>query len=197
MLSALEESKIRPSDFQTAQIRWLLQHPDQAIRKLASQVLMAESDRTKVVEQYRVALEEGGSVTRGKKVFAARCANCHQLGSLGHPVGPSIAGMRNRGSEAILTNVLDPNREINPLYLSYIIETVDGRQVAGMISDETANSITLQQGEDKKEVLLRTDITGLSSTGMSLMPEGLERDIPVEAMQDLLAFLMSGEWESE
>ncbi|MEC8302191.1 MAG: hypothetical protein VX035_10795, partial [Planctomycetota bacterium] len=97
----------------------------------------------------------------------------------------------------ILTNVLDPNREINPLYLSYIIETVDGRQVAGMISDETANSITLQQGEDKKEVILRTDIAALSSTGMSLMPEGLERDIPVEAMRDLLAFLMSGEWESE
>ncbi len=197
VLSALEESKIKPSDFQTAQIRWLLQHPNPAIQKLAGQVLMAESDRTKVVEQYGVALKEGGSVARGKKVFAERCANCHQLGSMGHPIGPSIASMRNRGSAAILTNVLDPNREINPLYLSYIIETVDGRQVAGMISDETANSITLQQGEDKKEVILRTDITGLSSTGMSLMPEGLERDIPVEAMQDLLAFLMSGEWESE
>ena len=202
ILVALEQSKLKASDFQTAQIRWLLQHPETKIQQLAERIVATESDRTKVVEQYRSSLEnlavtEPTALERGKKVFAEKCANCHQLGATGHPVGPSIAGMRNRGAEAILVNVLDPNREINPQYISYIIETIDGRQVAGVISAETANSITLQQGEDKQEVILRADLVELNSSGVSLMPEGLEREISPEAMGDLIAYLMSGAWEKE
>lgn len=202
ILVALEQSKLKASDFQTAQIRWLLQHPDAKIKELAERIVATETDRTKVVEQYRSSLEniavaEPAALDRGKKVFAEKCANCHQLGPNGHPVGPSIAGMRNRGAEAILVNVLDPNREINPQYISYIVETIDGRQVAGIISAETANSITLQQGEDKQEVILRADLVELNSSGVSLMPEGLEREISPEAMADLIAYLMSGAWEKE
>jgi putative membrane-bound dehydrogenase-like protein len=202
ILVAMEQAKLKASDFQTAQIRWLLQHPDSKIRELAQRVVATESDRTKVVDKYRNTLEnlaiaEPATLERGERIFTEKCANCHQLGSIGHPVGPSIAGMRNRGAEAILVNVLDPNREINPQYISYILETVDGRQVAGMIAAETANSITLQQGEDKQEVILRADLVELTSSGVSLMPEGLEREISPAAMSDLIAYLMSGDWEKK
>ena len=37
----------------------------------------------------------------------------------------------------------------------------------------------------------RKNIESLASTGQSLMPEGLEKDVSAEAMADLLAFLRS------
>ena len=40
------------------------------------------------------------------------------------------------------------------------------------------------------ETVLRRDITALSGSGLSLMPEGLESAITVEQMADLIAFLL-------
>ena len=54
-------------------------------------------------------------------------------------IGPNLAAMRSRGAEAILTNVLDPNREVNPQYLNYIVQTRSGRSLSGMIASESAS----------------------------------------------------------
>ena len=45
----------------------------------------------------------------------------------------------------------------------------------------------LQKG--KREVLLRTQIESLKTSGLSLMPVGLESTITPDAMADLIAFL--------
>ena len=97
--------------------------------------------------------------------------------------------MQNRGAAAILVNVLDPNREVNPQYVNYLAVTKAGRQYSGLISAETASSITLARGEAASDTLLRIDIDELASTGKSLMPEGLEKEIDPQMMADLLAFL--------
>jgi putative heme-binding domain-containing protein len=60
-----------------------------------------------------------------------------------------------------------------------------------MITAETANSITLRRADGTSETVLRIDIEELHSTGMSFMPEGLEKQIDVPAMADLLSYLHS------
>jgi hypothetical protein len=47
----------------------------------------------------------------------------------------------------------------------------------------------LRQAEGKTETLSRTDIESIQSTGLSLMPEGLERDLSLQDMADLIAFI--------
>jgi putative heme-binding domain-containing protein len=101
--------------------------------------------------------------------------------------------MKARGPEAILLNVLDPNREVNPQFLNYAVMTTDGRQLTGLIAAETATSITLKRADNATDTVLRIDIEQLKSTGMSLMPEGMEKQIDQAAMADLLAFLMTAE----
>ena len=76
-----------------------------------------------------------------------------------------------------------------PPYLSYVISTANGRVVTGMISAETANSLTVRRPDGGEETIPRTEIDELRSTGLSFMPEGLEKTIDVPAMADLLAFL--------
>ena len=51
-----------------------------------------------------------------------------------------------------------------------------------MIQFETATSVTFVRGEGLKDTVSRSNIESLKSTGLSLMPEGLEKDISIEAM---------------
>ena len=73
--------------------------------------------------------------------------------------------------------------------MSYVVATIDGRIVTGMITAETANSITLQRSDATTVTLLRADIEELNSTGLSFMPEGLETQVTIQMMADLLAYL--------
>jgi putative heme-binding domain-containing protein len=90
-------------------------------------------------------------------------------------------------------NILLPNAEVNPQYVNYVLVTKDGRTLNGMIAEESAGAITLLRAENAKDQILRIDIDTLRSTGQSLMPEGVERDIDVQGMADLLAFIMTVE----
>jgi hypothetical protein len=61
--------------------------------------------------------------------------------------------------------------------------------LTGLLTAESASSITLLRAEKQSDVVLRKDIDEIASTGISLMPEGLEKEINVQAMADLLRFL--------
>jgi hypothetical protein len=47
----------------------------------------------------------------------------------------------------------------------------------------------LKRAEGQADVILRSQIDELQSTGVSLMPDGLEKNITVAEMADLLDFL--------
>ena len=132
-----------------------------------------------------------GDPGRGKEVFKARCSTCHRLEGVGQQVGADLAAVRDSGLDAVLLNILDPNREVMPQYLSYVLVTTTGRVLTGMIAVETANSLTIRQPDGHEETVLRIHIDEMRSTGLSYMPEGLEKQIDVPAMADLLAYLNS------
>lgn len=193
LLDAVETKAFAPQNLDATQIKRLMTHKDAAVQKRASTLLAAfkPARRTDVVEKYRKALDLKGDPAKGKAIFTKTCAACHKLDGVGHELGPNLSAMKNRGMDAILTNVLDPNAEVNPQYLSYNANLDDGRQVTGMIQAETANSVTFIRSEGLKDIVSRANIETLKSTGLSLMPEGLEKDITVEAMADLIAYIMN------
>ena len=65
------------------------------------------------------------------------------------------------------------------------------RVVTGLIASETANAITLKRQEGQSDVILRADLDELTTSGRSLMPEGLEKELDQQAMADLIAYLLS------
>ena len=195
LLTAIEAGNVSTSDVDPVRLKLLAEHRDEAIRSRAAKLLASAqlSKRGDVVEAYRVTLEMKGSAEMGKQVFAKICAACHKFGGVGHEIGPNLAAMKARGPEAILVNVLDPNREVNPQYLSYAVRLLDGRTLSGMISAETATGVTLRRAENLSDTILRIDIDQLKSTGLSLMPEGMERQIDKQTMADLLEYLKTVE----
>ena len=77
-----------------------------------------------------------------------------------------------------------------PNFVGYTVETRDGRTLDGIITDESAASLTLKRAEGVTETVLRRDIAQISGSGLSLMPEGVESAVTVEQMADLIAFLL-------
>jgi putative membrane-bound dehydrogenase-like protein len=192
-LDAVQRKRIAATDVDPARLRLLQGSADPALRARATSVakLLNLGRRQDVVAAYRPALELKGDAPRGKLLFQKVCAACHRLEGVGHETGPSLAGIQNRGAEAILLNVLDPNREVNPQYVNYVVETKDGRTFTGIVAAETATGVTLRRGDGQSDTILRIDIERMRSTGLSLMPEGLEQQLDRQAMADLLAYLMA------
>ena len=65
----------------------------------------------------------------------------------------------------------------------------NGRTYSGIIAAETATSLTLRRGDGAEDTILRAQIAEMASTGLSIMPEGLEKTISKPEMADLIAFL--------
>lgn len=147
--------------------------------------------RGQVVQQYATALELTGDRDRGRALFRAQCITCHRLEDTGFAIGPDLSSIRNRGKQVILLNVLDPNREVNPEFLNYLIALEDGRGLTGMIRSETATSLNLLRAGNQSDQVLLNEIEQIHNSGLSLMPEGLEKQINEQAMADLITYLMT------
>ncbi|MEX2315588.1 MAG: PVC-type heme-binding CxxCH protein [Pirellulales bacterium] len=193
LLDAAEKQTVSLADLDPARLTTLEEHPDARIRDRAAGMLskIKLGKRNDVVEAYRSSLSASGDISRGRQAFQKICAACHRLEGVGHEIGPSLAGFRNRGAEAILVNVLDPNREVNPQYINYVLITRDGLSLTGLIASETANSVTLKRADDATDTVQRGDIDELRASGLSIMPEGMEKQIDPQTMADLLAYLMT------
>ena len=95
----------------------------------------------------------------------------------------------HRSLEDLVSNILDPNMAINPSYVSFNVELASGESETGILRGESADAITLLQALGKQLVIPRKDIKHLESSGISLMPEGLETGMTPVALRDLIAFL--------
>jgi len=161
-------------------------------RALALQAKLGASSRTQVLGKYEPALKLQASSVRGKALFAKQCASCHQLEGQGHLVGPDLLGaLGNKTSDTILVDILDPNREVDPRYVNYVVITKAGRTLTGIISSESSTSITFKRAEGVEETVLRTDIDEVLGTGKSLMPENLEEQLSPQDLADVISYLMS------
>jgi putative heme-binding domain-containing protein len=89
----------------------------------------------------------------------------------------------------ILTGILDPNQAVETRYLGYTAITSNGREVTGVLTASTPASITLRTAGGTEEVVLRTELRDLNSSGLSLMPEGLETTLTPQGMADLISFI--------
>jgi putative membrane-bound dehydrogenase-like protein len=192
-LDAVDRGEVNRGDFDAARIQALQTHADGRLRSRAAKLFDATkpAGRADVVAAYQEALELEGNAERGKAVFKKECSACHQLKGVGTQIGADLNAIRDQRRETILLNILDPNREVKPQFLGYVVLTGAGRIVTGMITAETANNITLRKADGTSESVLRIDIDELRSTGLSFMPEGVEKQIDVPAMADLLSYLNS------
>ncbi|QEG39964.1 PVC-type heme-binding CxxCH protein [Roseimaritima ulvae] len=194
LFDALDDQQIAVSEIAPTRLKLAAESGNESIRARAASYLSHRGgkgeSRQAVIDAYRKSLNMAADAARGRAVFRKQCAGCHAAEGVGHETGPKLATLQSRGAETILVNLLDPNREVNPQYLNYVVLTVDGRTLTGMITAESATSVTLRRADAATDTVLREDIEQIRSTGVSLMPEGLEENMDPQAVADLLRYLM-------
>ena len=86
-------------------------------------------------------------------------------------------------------HVVVPDYEIAPGYQAYAVQTRDGRTLVGRLESETPNSVTIRDGSSQQHVILRTEVSSISASTYSLMPNELERTMSEQDLADLIGYL--------
>ncbi len=193
LLTALEDGQLSLGEFNLhlERRRRLLWSEDEDIKKRAEALFNDAGvvKRKDVITQMKPALALQGKSAKGKLLYDELCSQCHQMSGQGQNVGPDLTEIFRKSAESLLHDILDPNAAVDTRYLNHTLETLDGTIYSGMVANENDAEVTLRLMGGTDQSVARSEIKSLTSTGFSLMPEGLESGLEQQDFADLLAFL--------
>ena len=194
LLDAVEAGEVSAMAVGPARTTRLTTRGDAAVRDRAASLLSARpADRAAVLSDYSDCAERvaagSGDLAAGRVEFVRVCATCHRVDGVGEAVGPDISDTYNRTPGSLLTDILDPNRAVDGNGQAWTVVLADGRVLSGLLSAETATSLSLTTTGGKAVTVPRGEVLELGTDGSSLMPVGLEKQLTESQMTDLIAFL--------
>lgn len=144
------------------------------------------------LNEWKTQLEQvdwsAGIAERGKLAFQKRsCIKCHAGTS---PLGPDLAGAAARFSrEDLFAAILDPSKDVAPLYQTTQVITRSGRMVNGLVVYESPDSTLIQTDPETTVRIAGDEIQLLKKSRQSLMPTGLLNGAEADELADLYAYL--------
>lgn len=198
LLQAIESNEIPRTDLHAYHVRQLmrLENDELAARIKAvwGDIRQTSGDRQMLIAQLKRQLTaqrvRNADVNHGRLVFQNACASCHKLFGTGGDIGPELTGSNRANLDYLLENIVDPSAVLGKDYRMTLIETVDGRLVSGLVTNETDSAVTLQTINDVV-VIPKDDIEGRRVSDQSMMPDGLLEPLAPVEVRDLVAYLAS------
>lgn len=192
LLDAVAKKKLNLAELGVQTPDRLLNHPDKAVAKRATVVIESirgpqTREKDALIARFRPFFDKPADLKNGKELFDKNCAVCHKFGDAGKDVGPTLTGVGLHGDSVLLTHILDPNRVVEGNFLSYNAVTKKDEEYTGLIKSENSEKVTLKNLEGEVE-LRRADLVSFKSSGLSLMPEGLEA-LGEKNIRDIVGYL--------
>jgi putative heme-binding domain-containing protein len=137
-----------------------------------------------------------GNAERGRELFfksaGLQCINCHRINDTGSDFGPDLSHIGSKYTRVqILESLLEPSKKIEPQWVAYTLETIDGRIYTGLLRSKTDKEVVLRVSKDKEVTVPAAKVERLAPQQKSLMPDLLLRDLTAAQAADLLEFLAS------
>lgn len=136
-----------------------------------------------------------GDLRRGQLVFhgeKAACFACHAVGYRGGTIGPDLSRIASvRSRRDLLEAIVYPSASFVRSYEPISIVTTDGKQFTGTIRNQTDRQIELQLNATETQSVATADIESMVPSQVSIMPAGLEQQLSLQDLADLLVFLES------
>lgn len=146
--------------------------------------------RERFVNEMRTLIRTtSGDAHRGIEVFSRVCGQCHKLHGKGQDVGPDITANGRASFDQLLSNVFDPSLVIGSAYQARTVLTTDGRVVTGLLTEDSPERVVLKVQGGKLETIARADVEAMKISELSLMPEGLEKQLKPQEIVDLFAYI--------
>ena len=190
LLKEVANKNIPRADLAWPQSVELMNSDDAVVRKLAREVLAISEDRKAILQNYLPAAEMAGNAAKGKEIFKVNCTVCHQIAGVGGiSFGPDLSTLKSRNALSIITEIINPNNSIADKYGNWELVLKDGTKLSGIITSENDNSLSLKQMGGVTTLIEKYQIKSRLSAKLSAMPNGLEANIKLQDMADLVAFI--------
>jgi hypothetical protein len=144
----------------------------------------------------RIVAAGAGDPEAGRRIFfhpaGPGCYRCHMLEGRGRAIGPDLTMIgHSQTREHVLESILDPSREIAPLYTLWTITTKHGDPITGMLlrRDGQENEVYVDASGQETKVAEPT-VVDRKMRSESLMPAGLVQGLTDQELRDLVAVLM-------
>jgi len=140
------------------------------------------------------AAQHPGDASRGKRIFSdeswASCNKCHSTDGKGGNAGPDLSSVGDKFQRTeLIRAVLEPSSSIAVGYATTIVQTKDGEEHRGVLTQATESWIELMDAGARPVRIETADIKNQSVSEFSLMPEGWEQILSTEQFADLIAYL--------
>ncbi len=143
-------------------------------------------------------LDLDGDAARGRALLDSgvgkTCKTCHRVEGVGGLVGPDLAESARKPENTraeLLTSILQPSRKIDPKYAAFVLVTLQGEVVTGLLESKTDAEIVLRDAKGEQVRVPAPDVAAFDPQDTSLMPDMLLRDWTAQQAADLLAYLAS------
>jgi putative heme-binding domain-containing protein len=136
---------------------------------------------------------KGGNWERGRRVFfseQAACFKCHAVGGEGGAIGPDLSNLPQRDYASVLRDIAEPSYAINPDYIAHLITLKDGRVLTGTVRTE-GDRLHVGDAQGKVTTIQRNQVEEMQTSPVSIMPEGLPKQLGPEKLRDLLTYLLA------
>ena len=94
-----------------------------------------------------------------------------------------------RTERDLLESIIYPNASLVRSYEPMLVALHDGKTINGLIKSETPQEIVLVLDATKEAVIKRSDIDQMRPGTISIMPSGLEQQLTIQQLADVVAFL--------
>ena len=195
LMTMIQDGHYNASIINANQARKMLQLKDEALTAMVHKswgLVRTERDpaRQELIGLMRNQLRTSkGDPHAGRLVFRRVCAQCHKMYGEGADVGPDITRNGRASFEQLLSNVFDPSLVIGSAYQAQTVVTTNGKVLTGLPIEDSPQRVVLKVQGDRQEVIPRADIEEQVTSPLSLMPEGLEKQLGPQELLDLFAWL--------
>jgi putative membrane-bound dehydrogenase-like protein len=126
----------------------------------------------------------------GKKIFAASCAVCHKVNTVGYDFGPGLSEIGSKlPKESLLESIVHPSAGIGFGYEGWELKMKDGSTISGIISSKTETDIDIKFPGGSHQQIKTSAVQTMTQMKQSMMTEGLYENMSAQDLANLLEYL--------
>jgi putative heme-binding domain-containing protein len=197
LLKEIDRGNIPAKEVGVDQLRLVALHKDKQLDQLVRKHwgnIQGGTAEEKLAEMRRLSNDlraSSGNPMLGRELFKKHCATCHRLFDDGNILGPDLTHSNRHDRDYLLVNIVDPSAVIRKEFLSYNVQTRDGRLLTGLIAEQSPAGLTLLGANNQRTVIARDKIERIDDSAISLMPENLLKELKPQDLRDLFSYLQS------